>query len=306
MSRLSAALRRLSQLRRAGPAGPAEPAGRDCPPPTDGPAQQPPPSHPAEPPRVAGRVQCIQLPDYRIYVDMTDELVGACIARGGYEPHVTRAIATALRPGDTFVDLGSNIGYYSLLAATLVGSSGSVIGFEARPDNVHLARLSVRENGFRNVTLHNLAVSDRNSTLKMYAPEHTSLSKVVAGTAALDDDYVSIPAVALDDVLADVERVDLLKMDIDGGEARALAGMSRLLARCRPTLFFEFAPFTLRELGLCEPEAVLAQVLGMGYRLAVIPPAGEPLPFATAGEVVAYQQSLGDPRIHVDLVGRCD
>ena len=195
MSQLSVAVRRLRQRRRAGP------AGRDCP-----------------PPRITGRVQCIRLPEYSLYVDMTDELVGACIARGGYEPHVTRAIAAALRPGDTFVDLGSNIGYYSLLAAAVVGPSGSVIGFEARPDNVHLARLSVRENGFRNVTLHNLAVSDRNSTLTMYAPEHTSLSKVVAGTA----------------------------------------------------------------------------------------PVGEPFPFATAGEVVAYQQSLGDPRIHVDLVGRCD
>lgn len=255
--------------------------------------------------QVAGRMRCVQLAGYRMYVDLADELVGANIARGAYEPHVTRAIAQTLRSGDTFVDLGANIGYYSLMAAALVGPSGSVIGFEARPDNVFLARLSVRENGFRNVTLHNTAVADRNSTLRMHAPEHTSLSKVVDWSVAMEESFVCIPAVALDDALRDTDRVDVLKMDIDGGEVRALEGMRGLLARCRPKLFFEYAPFTLRNLGHCEPTSLIEPLLELGYRLQAIPSTGPLVPLATAAEVAAYQMSFGQPQIHVDLFGSC-
>lgn len=293
MSRLSAALRRI----RAAWAAPSTAVPAAC--------ASPPPPSPVAGQRVAGRVQCIQLDGYRMYVDLADELVGATIAAGAYEPHVTKAIAEALRSGNTFVDLGANIGYYSLLAAAVVGPGGSVIGFEARPDNVFLARLSVRENGFRNVTLHNLAVADRDSTLRMHAPEHTSLSKVVDSSVTPEAGFVCIPAVALDDALAGTDRVDVLKMDIDGGEVRALQGMRGLLARCRPKLFFEFAPFTLRELGRCDPASLIEPILELGYRLQAIPPTGQPIPLATAAEVVAYQESLGHPQIHVDLVGSC-
>lgn len=255
---------------------------------------------------ISGRVCCVQLDGYRMYVDMTDELVGAEIAKGLYEQHVTRAITAALGPGATFLDLGANIGYYSLLAASLVGPGGQVIGFEARPDNVAMAQLSIRENGFRNVRLHALAVADEDTTLKMLAPDHTSLSEVVDAAAVTTDEYVAIPTVALDAMLADLERVDVVKMDIDGGELRALRGMQQLLRRYRPTLFFEFSPYTLRRFGACEPEALLAEVVATGYRLQAIPASGEPVPLAAIGDVVAYQKSLGNPLAHVDLVGYWD
>ena len=283
MSRLSVAIRRM---RRKTPAPPAPgPVGL---------------------PRVPGRVQCMQLGDYRMYVDITDDLVGAVIARGGFEPHVTRAIANTLRPGDTFLDLGANIGYFSLLAASRVGPTGHVIGFEARPDNVSLARLSVRENGFRNVTLHNLAVSERDSQLRMHAPDHTSLSEVVDGSVEGTEHFVVIQAVALDDALAALPRLDVVKMDIDGGELRAVRGMRGVLRRHRPKLFFEFAPYVLRELGRCNPTLVLEEILALGYRLSGLSPEGGMIPFATASDVVTHQESLGDPKIHLDLLAACD
>lgn len=166
-----------------------------------------------------------------------------------------------------------------------------------------MARLSVRENGFRNVTLHNLAVAGHESTLKMHAPEHTSLSRVVDSSVAMEEGFVSIPAVALDDALAGTARVDVLKMDIDGGEVRALRGMRGLLTRCQPKLFFEFSPFVLRELGRREPAVLIESILELGYRLRAIPPDGGLVPLANATEVVAYQESLGNPKIHVDLFG---
>jgi hypothetical protein len=153
------------------------------------------------------------------------------------------------------------------------------------------------------VTLHNLAVAERQSQLKMCAPDHTSLSKVVDQALEMDGEFITIPAVALDDALADLRRVDVLKMDIDGGEVRALRGMRGLLGRCRPKLFFEFAPFTLRSLGQADPRALLDEVMELGYRLQVVLPEGGMIPVRTASQVVAYQESLG---IHLDLFGVCD
>lgn len=283
MSRLSVAVRRMRGKRPAPPA--PVPVGL---------------------PRVAGRIQCVQLGGYRMYVDTTDDLVGAVIARGAFEPHVTQAITNTLRPGDTFLDLGANIGYFSLLASSLVGPTGHVVGFEARPDNVSLARLSIRENGFRNVTLHNLAVAEQDSQLKMYAPDHTSLSQVVDRSVEGAEHFVVIQAVALDDALAGLPRLDVVKMDIDGGELRAVRGMRGVLRRHRPKLFFEFAPYVLRELGRCDPKLLLEEILDLGYRLSGLGSRGGTIPFATAGDVVAYQESLSDPRMHLDLLADYD
>src|SRR5687768_1033712 len=104
--------------------------------------------------RVAGHViwpryRCLPLGRFRRYVDVKDGLFGGWIAaEGRYEEHLTAALVAALRPGDTFLDLGANMGYFTMLAASLVGPGGRVLAFEPRHDNVALLHLSARENGF--------------------------------------------------------------------------------------------------------------------------------------------------------------
>ncbi len=230
--------------------------------------------------------------------------MGANIAAGVYEPHVTAAIRRVLRPGDTFVDLGVNVGYFSLMAATLVGREGRVIGFEARPDNVTLANLSARENGFENVTISNLAVAEKKKTLKMSAPEHTSLSVVVDSSRQdCQAGFVEIQAVAVDEVLGGLADIDVVKMDIDGGELQAVQGMRATLRRCQPILFFEFSPFTLQEYGQSKPEELITEIQSLGYQIFALTEHSALIPMSGYAEIEALRELLGGGTMHVDLVG---
>ena len=252
----------------------------------------------------AERIQCVQSHGFRIYVDLQDRLVGANIAAGVYEPHVTAAIRRVLRPGDTFVDLGVNVGYFSLMAATLVGRTGRVIGFEARPDNVELANRSARENGFENVTIRSLAVAEKKKVLKMSAPDHTSLSVVVDSSRTdCQTGFVEIQAVAVDEVLGDLADVDVVKMDIDGGELQAVQGMRATLRRCQPILFFEFSPFTLEEYGQTKPADLISEIQSLGYQIFALTQQIAPIPMSGYAEIEAFRELMGGGTMHVDLVG---
>src|SRR5256885_3164883 len=78
----------------------------------------------------------LRLADFKIYVRLDDWAVGARIAvRRTHEPHVTRVMLPLLRPGTVIVDIGANIGYYTLLAASRIGSTGKVIAFEPSLEN---------------------------------------------------------------------------------------------------------------------------------------------------------------------------
>jgi FkbM family methyltransferase len=208
----------------------------------------------------------VALDGFTIYVRPLNRVVGRTIVtEREYEPHVTRALRSRLAPGSVFVDIGANVGYFTLLAASLVGEAGRVVAFEPNPDNRALLARSLAANGFANVIVHPFAVADRPRTIPLRL--HND------GTSLVGEPPVEpalIEAVALDEFLADLERIDVLKIDIDGGEPPALAGMRGLLRRCRPVVFSEFCPALLREAGLARPEALLEDLVALGYRLAVI------------------------------------
>src|SRR5215471_3088010 len=103
----------------------------------------------------------LTLADFKIYVRLDDWAVGARIAvRRTHEPHVTCVMHPLLQPGAVIVDVGANIGYYTLLAASRIGHTGKVIAFEPSVENCALLRRSLQANHFENVVLHTVAVAD--------------------------------------------------------------------------------------------------------------------------------------------------
>ena len=103
----------------------------------------------------------VKCPEFEIFVRSNDLFIGSGIKRAQqYEPHVTKALRNLLKPGDVFVDVGANIGYFTLLASTLVGPSGNVISFEPNPNNCELLRRSLTQNNVANVRLHQNAVAE--------------------------------------------------------------------------------------------------------------------------------------------------
>jgi FkbM family methyltransferase len=215
----------------------------------------------------------VQLPEFKIYV-RPDDFIGSWIAIAkSYEPHVTQGLRRYLKPGVCFLDIGANIGYFTLLAAALVGKRGRVLAFEPRPDNCALLRKSLDKNRFRNVRLYPHAAAEKEQTFELY-PDGTNSTGVLVDEqwrqpVPPGQPYV-VRAVVLDDCLAGLDKLDVVKIDIDGAEVRAVQGMEGLIQRHRPVIFTELCPVLLRDVSHSTPEAYLEQLLGYGYTLGIV------------------------------------
>jgi FkbM family methyltransferase len=176
-----------------------------------------------------------------------------------------------------------------------------VIAFEARADNVELLRLSAERNGFAQIDLHTCAVAECAGKLVFRASGAVqSNGRIVREEEAVSDHLPWVRAVALDDLLRDVGHIDVVKLDIEGSEPRALEGMRDLISRHRPILLSEFSPELIRLVSARDPGDYL-DALSATHRLWVLPwdctqPRGPLEPSA----VLAAQVESGLD--HVDLL----
>jgi FkbM family methyltransferase len=238
----------------------------------------------------------VALDGIRLYVRHDDKEVGAPLAEAGrYEPHVTAELRPLLRDDTVFVDVGANIGYFTILAASLV-RQGKVIAFEPNRDNCALIRMSLDANGLGNVTLHPFAVSDTGAEFAL---------DVVGSNGALREasptDDLIVRSVVFDDCVSKEPRVDIIKMDIEGFEGRALRGMTQTIARHRPVLFSELLPDGLVRRSRMAPHDYLMQIVQLGYDLFALPFAGgrSSMPQTPAEILDAYSRAHAS---HIDVV----
>jgi FkbM family methyltransferase len=186
------------------------------------------------------RVLCWTHHGQRIYLVPQDmDLTPRILFSGDWENHVEQTMLRLLRPGATVVDLGSNVGYHTLNFATAVGESGRVFAFEADPRLARLLRATLFINHFENIVeLQCCAVTDGFGTLTLAAGEdHYGSGNIVpagsgAGYDAAYPNRIEVPTVTLDAALGQrIEAIDLLHLDIEGAEPRALRGAQTLIER---------------------------------------------------------------------------
>jgi FkbM family methyltransferase len=183
------------------------------------------------------------LPPLKMEVVPREMMNKALFLYGTFEISETRLVQAFLRPGMTFIDVGANIGYYTLIAARIVGASGSVHAFE--PNGEVRARLvhNVHLNNFDQVHVHREAVTGQSGEVRFYVStwnENSGISSIIPGSALGEPTVV--PAVSLDDFVSRLpgQRADLLKMDIEGAELEAIGGGRQLLGSATaPALLFE-------------------------------------------------------------------
>lgn len=177
---------------------------------------------------------------FSVFADENDPELGAPTLNGRYEPHVRKVIEQILKEGDCFLDIGAAYGFFSLLAATLVGEGGQVYAVEPNEQNVKLFESSIRSNGFNNVTVMQMGASDRVETLFMHAGVGNGATSVVG---AKDNPFAArtVLGAPLDQLLAyRANPVNLIKIDVEGFEHKALLGAQRILKEDRPRIIFEF------------------------------------------------------------------
>jgi FkbM family methyltransferase len=156
---------------------------------------------------------------------------------GVWEPLITRYVTSTLKEGDIAVDVGANIGYYTLLFSKAVGRSGHVYAVEASPTIFGMLEANIRLNELQNVTAINAAVSDHACRVPIYLDKNGNLggSTTVADVAASKGDEVeaivegdTLPNLISPDVLC---RARLIKIDVEGAELPVLQGLASLLPR---------------------------------------------------------------------------
>ncbi len=200
-----------------------------------------------------------------MHLDERDTLELA--TREVYEPLETSLLPRYVNPGTLFVDLGANIGYYTLLAARLTGPDGDVRAFEPDPANFRLLQTNIEANGYRHVTADPRAVTDQSGTARLH------LNPTNRGDHRLTDPGDGRPSVAvgtvrLDEALKDVRPEQaFVKMDIQGSEWKAYLGMRAFVARVpKVALVAEFWPRGLRAAGT-EPRRLPDALAADGFSL---------------------------------------
>ncbi|MBN2354055.1 MAG: FkbM family methyltransferase [Spirochaetales bacterium] len=181
-----------------------------------------------------------------------------------HEAKTTMLIEKILKPGDTFFDLGANIGYFSLLASKLVGGDGLVYSFEPEIRNFTYLSRNKELNDYTQMHPYNNAVSDKEEMIKLYicpydTGHHTINQEAGIISYETTTDYNrkdivarDIAAVTIDSFVAKnkIDKIDLIKMDVEGAEFLALNGMRRTLASNKSIkMIFEFFPLLIENMG---------------------------------------------------------
>ncbi|MDG2412082.1 MAG: FkbM family methyltransferase [Halioglobus sp.] len=174
-----------------------------------------------------------------------------------WEPHETSLILDLLQSGDTFLDVGANIGYFSILAAAAVGEAGHVIAYEPDPENYRLLQANVELNALRSrVISRAAALSDTNGEGRLYlSANNLGDHQVYAG----DEERPSVPILLArgdDDLGRTLSRLDLVKVDTQGSEFRVISGLLVLLQKFRPRILLELTPHSLRQAGSSGRELI--------------------------------------------------
>ncbi len=196
---------------------------------------------------------CRVLTRYKCFVDTTDIGFGANLLLDGFwESWITTFIAARVRPGDWVIDVGANHGYYTLLMADLVGPTGRVAAVEPNPAVFGLLRRSVIVNGFssRVTLLEQAATADDEAVVILGLVEsETKNARIVASAAAHGQATLEVRGGRLATALSSWDRLDFIKVDVEGAEEDAVMGLMPLLERHRPRMVLEFNPARCRDAG---------------------------------------------------------
>jgi FkbM family methyltransferase len=247
------------------------------------------------------QVELVRLPRFSLFASNDDLAVGRHIHGGSYEPGVTAVLMRYVKPGMSVVDIGANIGYFTMLLASLVEPTGLVVAVEPNPENIKLMEASRRVNGFDQVLIIQAAAGRHTSLLSL----NVSYSNGVTGE--LSDDLNTIfashpvPCFPLDGLVPKDRPINLVKIDTEGAELNALIGLSQTTDRDHPVIVSEFSPGALPGISRCSGPEYLRFLIAKGYRIGVIGPDGSESRYEddVDGVMGAYSRSGID---HIDII----
>ncbi len=205
-------------------------------------------------------------------IDVRSDLARRVAATGTFEPHLAEIVRAVVRNGDCAVDIGANIGFYSVLCATLAGPSGRVLAIEPMAVVAERALANAKRHGLTNVTAEVCAAGEHAGSFEIEhiegKEEYAALGDMqhAAVRRTQDRRRTTVRVERLDDLLARHQmRPSFIKIDTEGGELGVLLGAPQTLSQARPLLLVETSDDLLKPQGHRVGE-VIAVLEGHGYR----------------------------------------
>jgi len=196
----------------------------------------------------------------------------ALAIRGVHEEFQTHLFSKALTKNDIVVDIGAHIGYYSLMSARIVGNGGKVYAFEPDPENLRLLLKNIRLNGFSHIIYPvRKAISDVSGVTKLFLSSEDTGSHSIS-VSNRGKQHVEVRTITLDEFFATLGNyeVDIIKMDIEGAEMKALLGMDKVLRNNNDLVIFsEFWPYGIAHSGH-SPRRFLKIIKEYGFLIYII------------------------------------
>jgi FkbM family methyltransferase len=207
---------------------------------------------------------------YVQWVDLHDLYVSSGCFNNIYEPNETSYFISRLNSGDTVLDIGANIGWFTLVAAKHSGKMGRIHSFEPRPETARMLKRTIADNDLRNqVTVWEYALSNSWGKVDLVWRKETQNpghSYVRGNADETVGNYVStkVTAAPLDDLLPDIAP-DLIKIDIEGAEPLAIEGAKNAILRKRPAILSELFPEQLERVCGMTAAQYIDQLARLGY-----------------------------------------
>jgi FkbM family methyltransferase len=219
------------------------------------------------PPALEGSFECLDTDVGLLWMSTDDEVMRPFIrSRGTWEPEEGRLLRTLMRPGCRFLDVGANVGYFTLMAARAVPDA-VIDAVEPHPDNVAALRMNLWANRVKS-TVWPLALDARTGTVSLTTAP-TNLGDTRSEEVRPGEDLVHglvVPSARADDLFPG-RAFDVVKIDVQGFELEVLTGMQGIVANSPGVrMVVEFWPTAIRERG-ADPLSVLAHYRDMGFDL---------------------------------------
>lgn len=239
----------------------------------------------------------------KIYVHKEDDFISHTLYLNNvWEPFETQLIRKLINSEDIVVDIGAHIGYYTLLTSKLVGKKGAIYSFEPDPDSFKLLKKNVEENNLTNVTLIKKAVSNKNSSTKLYISSDNKGDHRIFKPERYKR-LINIESTTLDTFFKQLNRkINLIKMDIQGAEINAIKGMLHILSKNENLkLILEFWPYGYKQAGNDPKELfIILEKYHFKY-IYKIDDHNNKIVMMTPGQLLLYS-GRSKPQEHVNLL----
>lgn len=207
----------------------------------------------------ADRFLMAELDGFRFWFNTSDREMGVIMALGMYEPDSVNLVRRIVQPGMHCLDIGAQTGFFTCLLARCVGPAGKVHAFEPMPASYQLLERNIHENVFTDrVITHPLAASNAKAEISASKLANMYVAGDVQGAES-----ICMKTVRIDDVIS--ERIDFIKIDIEGHEPAAIEGMQSLIRKHKPIILTEANEYWLRTCSRSSADAYVGLLVSLGY-----------------------------------------